>query len=102
MHKLIATLALATAVTIGAAGAASAWERNVTVNTNRGTVTGSAEVYCFHGACYREAEISGVNGNTLRSSGMCVSVGHRRWDCKGTVTGPSGNSRTRHVHVTVY
>lgn len=102
MYKLILTSALAAALAIGSAGTASAWERKVTVDTNRGTITGSAEVYCFEGACYREAEITGVNGNTLRRSGMCVRVASSQWDCKGTVTGPKGASRTRHVHVTVY
>jgi hypothetical protein len=102
MHKLILTLALAVTVAIGATGTASAWERKVTIDTNRGTITGSAEVYCFAGACYREAELTGVNGNTLRHSGMCVRAGQGHWDCKGTVTGPEGNSRSRRAHIVVY
>lgn len=102
MHKLIIALALSATAIVGGAGTASAWERKTVIETNRGTITGSAEVYCFQGACYREGEITGVNGNTLRLSGMCVRAGYERWDCKGTVTGPNGNSRSRHVHVRVY
>ncbi len=102
MHRLILALAITTLVALGGTTAASAWERKVTVDTPRGTVTGSAEVYCFAGACYRAAEITGVNGNTLKRSGMCVRTGYRHYDCKGTVTGPRGNSSSRRVHVTVY
>ena len=101
MHKLIIALTLSAATIVGGAGTASAWERKTVIETNRGTITGSAEVYCFEGACYREGEITGVNGNTLKHSGMCVHVAAGQWDCKGTVTGPGGGSRTRNVHVTV-
>ena len=102
MHKLILAFAVTAVATLGGASAASAWERNVTIYTERGTITGSAEVYCFDGACYREAEITGVDGNTLKRSGMCVARGHGHYDCKGTVTGPEGNSRSRRVHIHVY
>lgn len=40
-------------------GSAGAWERHVTVDTHRGTISGSSEVYCFAGACYRERELTG-------------------------------------------
>ena len=102
MHKLILALAVPTLAILGGASAASAWERKTTIDTPRGTITGSAEVYCFAGACYRDAEITGVNGNTLKRSGMCVRTGYNHYDCKGTVTGPEGNSRSRRMHVTVY
>ena len=92
---------LSTLTLIAGIGSASAFERHVTVDTPRGTVTGSAEVYCFDGACYREAELTGVNGNTLKRSGMCVKVSDGEFDCKGTVTGPEGGTRTRHVHLSV-
>ena len=101
MHKLILALAITAATTLGGASAASAFERKVTIDTNRGTISKTSEVYCFEGACYREAELTGVNGYTLKSSGMCVLVQQGEYDCKGTVTGPQGGSRTRQVHVTV-
>ena len=101
MRHLI-VLALTAATLAAGAGSANAFERHVTVDTPRGTITGSAEVYCFDGACYREAELTGVNGNTLKRSGMCTRVDANEWDCKGTVSGPEGNSRTRRVHITVY
>ena len=101
MRNLILAAVVATTAALGGAGAANAFERHFTLETNRGTVTGNAEVYCFEGACYREAQLTGVNGYTLKHSGMCVKVDAGEWDCKGTVTGPEGNSRTRHVHVTV-
>lgn len=100
MRHLIA-LALTTATLFAGIGSANAFERRVTIDTPRGTATGSVEVYCFEGACYREAELTGVNGFTLKRSGMCIEVTEGAWDCKGTVTGPTGNSRTRHVHVEV-
>jgi hypothetical protein len=99
MRKLILAFALTTAATLGGATAASAFERNFSIETDRGTITGSADVYCFEGACYREGELTGVNGKTLESSGMCVRRGYHRWDCKGTVTGPEGNTATRRFHV---
>jgi len=99
MRHLIVT-ALTTLTLLAGIGSASAWERHVIVDTPRGTVTGSAEVYCFEGACYREAELTGINGATLKRSGMCIKVSANEWDCKGTVTGPEGNTRTRRVHVT--
>ena len=102
MHKLILALAVTTLAALGGANAASAWERKMTIDTPRGAITGSAEVYCFAGACYREAEITGVNGNTLKRSGMCVRRSYRHYDCRGTVTGPEGNSRNRRVNITVY
>ena len=98
---MLKTLLPATLILVAMAGSAQAWERKVTVETPRGTYTGKAEVYCFDGACYREAELTGVNGYTLKRSGMCVKAGDNEWDCKGTVTGPEGNSRTRQVHITV-
>jgi hypothetical protein len=98
-HLIIA--AVSTLTLVAGIGSASAWERSVTITTPYGTKSGSAEVYCFEGACYREAQITGVNGNTLKRSGMCVQASAGHWDCKGTVTGPQGNSRTRSVHVIV-
>jgi hypothetical protein len=98
-HLTIA--ALGTHTLAAGIGSASAFERHVTIDTPRGQVTGSAKVYCFDGACYREAELTGVNGYTLKRSGMCVKAGDNEWDCKGTVTGPEGNTRTRRVHITV-
>lgn len=100
MRHLIA-LALTASTLAAGVGTASAWERRLTIDTPRGQVTGSAEVYCFSGACYREAELTGVNGYTLKRSGMCVKAGDNEWDCKGTVTGPEGNTRARLVHITV-
>lgn len=98
MRSLI--IAAVTGLTLLAGiGSAGAWERSVTIGTNRGTLHGSSEVYCFSGACYREREITGVNGNTLHSSGKCVRAGLHRWNCQGTVTGPAGNSVTRRVHI---
>jgi hypothetical protein len=102
MRNTLLALAVATAALIGGASAASAFERNFTIDTNRGQITGSSEVYCFAGACYREAQLTGVNGNTLETSGMCVRATYYRWNCKGTVTGPEGNSATRRFHVHVY
>ncbi|WP_055048570.1 hypothetical protein [Devosia sp. A16] len=102
MHKPIIVLTLAVAAMVGGAGNASAWDRKVTIDTNRGSLTRSVEVYCFQGACYRESELTGVNGNTLRRSGMCVRVAYEQWDCKGTVTGPAGNSHSRRFRVTAY
>lgn len=100
MRHLIA-LTLTTVALSAGVGSANAFERRVTIDTPRGTVTGSAEVYCFAGACYREAELTGVNGYTLKRSGICVQVAAGEWDCKSTVTGPEGNSRTRQVHISV-
>ena len=102
MRKLILAAIITAGATLGGVSAASAWERNFSVETPRGTVSGSAEVYCFAGACYRESELTGVNGNTLQRSGMCVRRTYHHWDCKGTVTGPQGNSVSRRMHVRFY
>jgi len=102
MQRTLIVLALATAAMVGGAGTASAWERKVTIDTNRGSLTRSVESYCFQGACYRESELVGVNGNTLKRSGMCVRVAYEQWACKGTVTGPTGNSHSRRVRITAY
>lgn len=96
-HLIVA--ALSTLTLAAGIGSAGAWERHMTVDTPRGQVAGSAEVYCFNGACYREAELTGVNGYTLKRSGMCVRADENEWDCKGTVTGSEGNTRTRRVHI---
>jgi hypothetical protein len=93
----MATLGLA----LGAQSA-SAFERHFWVETERGTISGSTDVYCFDGACYREAEITGVNGNALQTSGMCVRRAAGVWNCKGTVTGPNGGSVTRYGRVRVW
>ena len=82
----LSTLALAAGI-----GSAGAWERHVTVETPHGTVTGSAEVYCFNGACYREAELTGVNGYTLKRSGMCVKV------AEGEQEPPAGSPHHRQL-----
>lgn len=100
-NLMLGTIAATFALALGAGGAA-AFERNITVHTDRGTINKSVERFCFDGRCYREAEITGVNGNTLRRSGMCVNVGYGDWSCKGTVTGPDGNSRTRWVDIYRY
>ena len=99
MLKIIATVALATLAVAAMAPAANAAQRHWTVTGAHGTTTGSVDRYCFDGACYGEAQITGPNGKTLQTSGMCTRTEPYVWDCKGTATGPQGGTKTGAVHV---
>ena len=102
MKRIVLALTIATAAALGSVGAASAWERNTTIETERGTIRKSVDVHCDNGACYRDSELTGVNGGTVKRSGMCERAGYSSWHCKGTITGPNGNSRSRHVRIYAY
>ena len=91
---MLKTLLPATLILVAMAGSAQAWERKVTVETPRGTYTGKAEVYCFDGACYRDSELTGVNGATLQKNGMCTVSEPGVWSCKSTAIGPKGGVGT--------
>lgn len=75
---------------------ASAYDRGVTVTTPEGTYTKSVDASCSGGVCSRDAEVTGPNGGTVSRSGSCTA-GWRFYGCTSTVTGPRGNSATRHV-----
>jgi hypothetical protein len=87
-----AVLALAM---LGCQGA-SAFERNVTVVAPSGTYTKSVDANCGGGVCTRSAEVTGPNGGTASRTTQCME-GWRFYGCRGTVTGPNGNSFTRRV-----
>lgn len=93
------TLALTTATLLVGISSANAFERHFTIDTPRGTIAGTTEVHCFRGACYREKELAGVNGHTLKRSSLCVRVAAGEWTCKSIVTGPKGKGRKRQVHI---
>ena len=97
---MLKTLVPATLILVAMAGSAQAWERKVTVDTPRGTYTGKAEVYCFDGACYRESELTGVNGATLQKNGMCTLSEPGVWSCQSTAVGPNGGVKTRSSTIT--
>lgn len=98
MLKTMLPVALVVATLV--AGPAQAWERKVTVDTPRGTYTGTAEVYCFDGACYRDSELTGVNGATLQKNGMCTLTEPGVWSCQSTAIGPNGGVRHRSSTIT--
>lgn len=87
---LIASVIAATAV-LGI-GEATAFQRNGTLLTQRGTISSSASTYCFEGTCYREAQLTGINGNTLQQSGECAQTSPGVWACEGKWVGPKGGS----------
>ena len=97
---MLKTLVPATLILIAMAGSAQAWERKVTVDTPSGTYTGKAEIYCFDGACYRDSELTGVNGTTLKKSGSCTLSEPGVWSCQSTAVGPNGGVKTRSSTIT--
>ncbi|WP_421760342.1 hypothetical protein [Devosia sp.] len=88
---LIASILVGTAA-FGSIGEAAAFQRNGSLQTSRGTITSSADTYCFEGTCYREAQLTGINGNTLQQSGQCTVTSPGVWACEGKWVGPKGGS----------
>lgn len=99
--RLILTLALAAPLALVGMTGAQAFERNVIVHTNKGDITKSVERYCFDGACYLESQLTGVNGETLKRSGMCVQSEPNTWSCQVTGSTSTGRNWTRQGSVTV-
>jgi hypothetical protein len=75
---------------------ALARDRDITVTTPNGTYTKSVEAGCAGGTCSRSSTLTGRNGGTITHAGEC-DAGWRLYSCSGTVTGPDGNSVSRHT-----
>ena len=92
MRSILIASALVGITAFGTIGDASAFQRNGSLQTGRGTITSSANAYCFEGTCYREAQLTGINGNTLQQSGQCTVTSPGVWACEGKWVGPKGGS----------
>ena len=102
---MLKTLIAATilAGSLGAASAASAAERHITVTGPNGTTTADVERHCGWIGCTRSAQITGPNGETVDATSACArGYWPGRWNCKATITGPDGNSVTRRAHAVVW
>lgn len=98
---LAAVVAMATLAAV--ATPASAWTRNSTVNTPRGTYTGSASGQCAYGTgCQRGSSWTGPNGGTVNHQGSAYATGNGSINYGGSTTGPYGNTVSRSGTVSRY
>lgn len=75
---------------------ASAWTRNSSVTTPRGTYTGSASGECAYGAgCQRGSTWTGPNGGTVNHQGSAYATGNGSINYGGSTTGPNGGTVSR-------
>jgi hypothetical protein len=101
MNISITGAALAGLLLAGSAADASAWTRQGTVTTARGTYTVNAAGGCAGGVCSRTRTVTGPNGGTVRSSGTVVRTGPGQFSYQGQTTGPYGGTITRSGTVVV-
>jgi len=69
MTKFVITAALAAVMFVGATSDASAWTRNSTVTTHRGTYTSQGSGGCANYSCSRSGTTTGPNGGTVSHQG---------------------------------
>lgn len=99
MKTLIAAT-LAGLTLAGTAGAASAWTRDSTVTTPRGTYERSVTGFCAAGSCSREATTVGPYGGTIHHYGTVTRIAPGLGTFHGTTVGPRGRTITRSGTVT--
>jgi hypothetical protein len=102
MKTPLLTAALAGLFVIGAAAEASAWTRNGTVTTGRGTYNVQGGGSCANGACSGSRTVTGPNGNSVTRQGSITRVGPNRAYYTGSVTGPNGGTVYRRGVITRY
>ena len=101
MKTIIATAALAGTLIVGTAADASAWTRNGTVSTWRGTYTVHGGGGCAGGTCSWGRTVTGPYGGTWTRSGTVTQTGPGQYSYSGRATGPYGGTVTRSGTVTV-
>jgi hypothetical protein len=98
----ILAAALASIALLATLAPASAWTRNGSVTTWRGTYAGTATGYCAYGTCQRSRTITGPNGGTVTRSGSATRTSPGVVQYGGTTTGPNGGTVTRSGTITRY
>jgi hypothetical protein len=99
--KAFATVALASLMVAGAAADASAWTRQGSVNTWRGTYAYQGSAGCAAGTCSRSRSVTGPYGGTVSRSGSVTRTAPGQYSYSRTTTGPRGGSVTRSGSVSV-
>lgn len=94
MKRHLIASALAAITMAGFAADASAWQRNSTVTTGRGTYSFQGGGSCANGSCSRSYTRTGPYGNSYSRSGTVTRQGGH-YDYSRTTTGPYGGSVTR-------
>ena len=101
MKMLIATASLAGLLVVGPIAVASAWTRNGTVTTQRGTYTVNGGGGCAGGTCSWGRTVTGPYGGTWSRSGTVTQTGPGQFNYSGQATGPYGGTVTRSGTVVV-
>jgi hypothetical protein len=102
MNSYCATAALAGLLLAGSIAEASAWTRQGTVTTARGTYTVNGAGGCVGNTCSGTRTVTGPYGGTVTRSGTITKTGPGTYQYSRTVTGPYGGTVTRQgtVYVT--
>jgi hypothetical protein len=95
------TAAIAGLLLVGTAAEASAWTRQGTVTTARGTYTVNGAGSCAGGTCSRSRTVTGPYGGTVTRNGSVTKTGPGQYQYSGTTTGPYGRTVTRSGTVVV-
>ncbi|MCX5494692.1 hypothetical protein OSH11_08255 [Kaistia dalseonensis] len=93
---------LATLALVALATPASAWTRNGSVTTQRGTYVTSGSGYCAYGVCQRSGSVTGPYGGTVSRSGAAVRTAPGVVTYGGTMTGPRGGTIMRSGTISRY
>jgi hypothetical protein len=96
-----ATATLAGLLLVGTIAEASAWTRQGTVTTARGTYTVNGAGSCAGGTCSRARTVTGPNGGTVTRSGSVTKTSPGQYQYSRTTTGPPGGTVTRSGTVVV-
>jgi hypothetical protein len=100
MKTSLIAAAVAGLAMIGTASDASAWTRDSTITTPRGTYERSVTGSCAYGGCSRSTITVGPHGGTTFHSGRIVRLGPGVGTYYGTTVGPRGGVITRQGTVT--
>jgi hypothetical protein len=101
MTKLMITAALAAVMFVGATSDASAWTRNSTTTTHRGTYTSQGSGSCANYSCSRSGTTTGPNGKQLTTSGSITKTAPGQYDYSRSATGPNGGTASSQGTITV-
>ena len=99
MRTLIAAT-IAGLTLAGGAGEASAWTRDSTITTPRGTYDRSVTGFCANGSCTRFGTTVGPHGGTTHHAGTFTRIAPGFGTFSGTTVGPFGRTITRSGTVT--
>jgi len=101
MNISITGAALAGLLLAGSAADASAWTRQGTLTTARGTYTVNGSGGCGGGVCGYNKIVRGPYGGTVTRSGTVVRTGPGQYSYRDQTTGPYGGTITRSGTVVV-